>query len=349
MARPPLHYPVKPSPGDRVAVLSPAAGLPALFPAPYELGLRRLREDFGLEPVEYPTTRVMGAAPQARADDLHAAFADPSIRAVIASIGGEDEIKVLRHLDPDLLRHNAKPFFGYSDNTNLLHYLWSLGIVAFHGGSVMVQLGRGGAMHPTTRESLHRALFTAGPYELAESSAYTDVDRPWEDPAHLESEPPMLPCAGWTWRGRPDRFAGPAWGGNLEIIDFQLRAGRYLRPVEDYAGSVLLVETSEELPDASYVYRVLMGMGERGLLAQFGAVLVGRAKAWSFERPLAEADKQAYAAAQRAAIGRALDEYNPEVPTVFDVDFGHTDPQVIVPHGGLVVVDGAARRIAVDY
>jgi len=83
--------PSKPKPGDRVAIVSPSAGLPGLFPRPYELGLRRLRDDFGLVPVEYPTTRVMGAAPADRAADLHAAFADPTITAVITSIGGDDQ------------------------------------------------------------------------------------------------------------------------------------------------------------------------------------------------------------------------------------------------------------------
>lgn len=41
----PVH-PTKPRPGDRMAVLSPSSGLPALFPQPYELGLRRLRDEF---------------------------------------------------------------------------------------------------------------------------------------------------------------------------------------------------------------------------------------------------------------------------------------------------------------
>src|SRR5689334_16862884 len=58
-----ISYPPKPSPGDRIAVISPSSGLPELFPHPYELGLRRLREDYGLEPVEYPTTRKMGTSP----------------------------------------------------------------------------------------------------------------------------------------------------------------------------------------------------------------------------------------------------------------------------------------------
>ncbi|MFD8272658.1 hypothetical protein [Streptomyces flaveolus] len=66
---PMIVYPPKPSPGDRVAVISPASGLPGLFPLPYELGLERLREEFGLEPVEYPATRKMGATPRERAGE----------------------------------------------------------------------------------------------------------------------------------------------------------------------------------------------------------------------------------------------------------------------------------------
>src|SRR5580658_10277914 len=93
-----FSYPEKPRRGDAVAVLSPAAGLPARFPLPYELGLRRLREEFGLRPVEYPTTRAPQASPAERAADIYAAFADPEIKAIVASIGGEDELKVLGHL-----------------------------------------------------------------------------------------------------------------------------------------------------------------------------------------------------------------------------------------------------------
>jgi muramoyltetrapeptide carboxypeptidase LdcA involved in peptidoglycan recycling len=155
-------YPGKPRRGDAIAVLSPSAGLPARFPLPYELGLTRLREEFGLRPVEYPTTRAPRAAPAERATDIHAAFADPDIKAVIASIGGEDELKVLAHLDPAVLAANPKPFFGYSDNTNLHLFLWNLGLVSYLGGSVMVQFGWPVALHPVSRRSLERAMFTSG-------------------------------------------------------------------------------------------------------------------------------------------------------------------------------------------
>lgn len=94
------------------------------------------------------------------------AFADPAIKAVMASIGGEDELKVLAHLDHELLARNPKPFFGYSDNTNLHLFLWNLGVVSYHGCAIMVQLGRPGSMHPLTRESIERALFAHETYAL---------------------------------------------------------------------------------------------------------------------------------------------------------------------------------------
>src|SRR5947209_6412512 len=131
-------YPDKPHPGDNVAILSPSSGLPELFPAVFEQGLQRLRDIFHLVPVEYPNTRKMHAPLEERARDVHAAFADPEIKAIICSIGGDDEIKLLKYLDRDLIKAHPKPFFGYSDNTNLHVLLWNLGIVSSYGSSDML-------------------------------------------------------------------------------------------------------------------------------------------------------------------------------------------------------------------
>ncbi|MCX4983021.1 S66 peptidase family protein [Streptomyces sp. NBC_00572] len=342
-------YPPKPRPGDKVAIVSPSGGLPGIFPQPYELGLDRLRQEFGLIPVEYPTTRTWGSTPRERAADLNAAFADPEIKAVIASIGGEDQITVLPHLDRELIRAHPKPFFGYSDNTNLLLFLRNLGVVSYHGGSVMVELGRPGALHPRTADSLRAALLGSGPYELTPSEDAGDVNGPWETPETFASEPAMEPGEGWFWHNADRVVTGIGWGGCLEILAWMLMADREIRPVEEYAGQVLFLETSEEMPGADEVYRILRNMGERGLLRQFPAVLVARAKSWSFGQPLEAPARAAHRKAQREAVLRALGEYAPETMAVFGVDFGHTDPQQVIPCGGSIRVDGPARRITVKY
>jgi muramoyltetrapeptide carboxypeptidase LdcA involved in peptidoglycan recycling len=345
-----ISYPPKPSPGDRIAVISAGAGLPELFPRPFELGLERLREDYGLIPVEYPTTRTMGTTPRERAADIHAAFADPDIKAVIASIGGDDQITVLPYLDRELIRANPKPFFGMSDNTNLLMYLRNTGIVGYHGATVMCELGRPGAMDPQTADSLRAALFTSGEYELRPADRWNDVNRDWADPATFEAEPETRPGNGWTWVN-PDRVVeGRTWGGCLEIVGWLLMADREVsHDLSEYNGAVLILETSEDMPSATEVFRTLRNMGERGLLHRFSALLMGRAKTWSFERPNSAEDAARYGSEQREAVLRAMRDHAPDTTIVFDVDFGHTDPQLVIPYGGLVRVDGPARRITVTY
>ena len=126
---------------------------------------------------------------------------------------------------------------------------------------------------------------------------------------------------------------GPAWGGCLEILHWNLAAGRWIRPAEDYAGCVLLLETSEEMPSAEETFRMLRNFGERGLLAQFPAILVALAKAGGIGHPALPEERARYREEQRAAIRCALGRYNPRAMVVFNLDFGHTDPQwILCPH-----------------
>lgn len=347
--RPDLTVPPKLTAGDRVAVVSPSFAAPGMFPAVHELAMRRLRDEFGLEPVEYPTTRRLNATPQDRAADLTDAFADPDIRAVLATIGGDDQLTVLPFLDPAVITADPKPFVGYSDNTNLLNWLWNLGVAAYHGGSTMVHLGRGGGLHPVSAGSLRAALLTGGDVELHPVDEFSEEELDWNDPASLGRTAPVQPSPGWSWH-RPDRVVtAPTWGGNLEILHWNLAAGRWIRPAEDYAGCVLLLETSEEMPPAEEVFRMLRNAGERGLLTQFPAILVGTAKASNLQRRTTPGERDGYRAEQRAAILRALDHYNPEAMVVFGVDFGHTDPQWVLPYGGQMTVNGPSRQIIAHY
>ncbi|GIF65967.1 hypothetical protein Ais01nite_40020 [Asanoa ishikariensis] len=341
-----MEYPPKPRPGSRVAVISPSAGLPAIFPEVFELGLRRMRDEFKLEPVEFPTTRVLGAAPADRARDVMAAFADPTIDAVVATIGGDDQLRILRYLDPAVLRANPKPFFGYSDNTTLLNYLSGLGIVGYHGASVLVQFGRAGFIHPLTRDSLSAALFHSGWFDLAASPDYTDEPVDWRTPDYESAQNTMFPSAGWRWHGTSASVTGRLWGGNIEVLTWLLAADVVAAPPP---GAVFFMETSEDMPPATEVYYMLRNLGERGWLTDVPAILVGRAKCWDIGNRLAPDAKRAYADDQRAAVLRAVGEYAPDAVVVLDLDIGHTDPQQILPYGGEVRVNAEERTISVRY
>ena len=344
-----LLRPAKAAPGDRVAVLSPSFAAPAVAPAVHEQAMRRLHELTGLVPVEYPTTRLLNASAADRAADLNAAFGDPEIRAVLATIGGEDQITVIPHLDPDLVRRDPKPFLGYSDNTNLLSWLWSNGVASFHGGSTQVQLGPGPAVDEVHAASLRAALLTGGRLEITEPGESEDVGKRWDDPAALTTYGDREPTEPWTWSGPARSVTGPTWGGCIEVIQWILTAGRFPDDPGVLEGGVLLLEASEDLTPAPEIGYILRSLGERGLVAAADAVVVSRPPTSTHEhRPSAE-ERAARRAEQREVAVETVRRYHPEAVVVVGVPFGHTRPQWVLPYGGTMTVDGAERRVWADY
>lgn len=213
----------------------------------------------------------------------------------------------------------------------------------------MVHLARAGGVHPVSLQSLRDALFSCDTVELPHVEEFSDVHPDWNDLSTLDASMPVDTGSDWLWHNPDQEVTGPTWGGNLEILHWNLAAARWIQPVERYAGSVLLLETSEEMPSAVEVHRMLRNAGERGLLAQFGAVVLAKPKAWSRERPLSAPERATFRTDQYQAVLRAMGEYSPGAMVVCGPDFGHTDPQVVLPYGGRMSVDGVRRRISVTY
>jgi len=334
--------------GDRIAIVSPSWAGPGYAPAIHEQAMRRLVDATGLVPVEYPTTRRLDATPQDRAADLNAAFRDPTIRGVLATIGGDDQITVIRHLDPGLVTADPKPFLGYSDNTNLLAWLWSLGVAGYHGGSTQVHFGPGPRIDDIHLASLRAALFDGGELELTEPGESEDFGPDWLTPEALTSFGEREPTEPWTWAGPVRAVSGPTWGGCLEVLDWIALAGR-LPSAAELEGAILLLETSEELPPAPVVGRWVRSLGEAGILSAVEGVVVARAAASSPDsRPPAD-ERARHRDEQRDAVLTEVARYNDQAVVCVGVPFGHTRPQWIVPYGGMLRLDGATRTVVADY
>lgn len=336
------------SKGDQVAVISPSAGLPQVFPWVQDLGLERMHNVFGLVPVEYPTTRVMGASLEDRARDVMAAFVDPKNKAVFASIGGSDQIKLIKHLDPSIIANNPKPFFGYSDNTHLHNFLWNLGIPSYYGGGIMNQFGMNKKMFDITVNSLNHALFDEGEYELEVSSEYNDEGLDWSVKENLDKPRKLDSNMGLVWDGSADT-EGILWGGCVESLIVQSSTGKYLPKDEDIEGAVLFLETAEDIPEHWVIEYLLTGFGERGWLNKFQAVLIGRPKAWEFDKQNSVEEKAKYSEEQRNTVLKVVREYNKEIPVVQNLDFGHTDPQIALPNGGKARIVSSEKKIYLTY
>lgn len=334
--------------GSKVAILSPSNGLPGLFPWVQDLGLDRLRTVFSLEPIEYPTTRRMGSSLQDRAIDIMAAFSDPSIKAIIASIGGTDQIKLLKLLDPEIIKANPKPFFGFSDNTHLHIYLSNLGIPSYYGGCVMTQFAMQQNMMDLTIESLNKALFDGGILETSGSVTYNDIGLDWADKASLAKQRPMEQNDGLIWDGGQEAN-GLLWGGCIESMIAQCAAERYLPKAEDMTGKILFLESAENIPPHWVVRYLLVGLGERGWFDRLSGVMIGRPKAWDFSQQNTAEQKANYRKEQRETVISVVREYNKTIPIVQNVDFGHTDPQIVLPIGRKAILSPEKNVISLDY
>jgi muramoyltetrapeptide carboxypeptidase len=122
-------------PGAAIAIVAPAS---SAKPERTERGLAAV---YALGFVPTPSTNALlreplyfAGTPAQRLADLHAAFSDPEIRAVMALRGGYGSNYLLEGLDLATIAAHPKPFFAYSDLTGVqLYLLDELGLPPFHG------------------------------------------------------------------------------------------------------------------------------------------------------------------------------------------------------------------------
>jgi len=135
--------------GVKAAIVSPASTPDA---AKVDRGMEALR-NLGFLPVEAPHMLTRGplyfaGTVEQRLLDLHAAFADETIRAVFCTRGGYGSNYLLEGLDMDVLGDHPKPLFGYSDLTAVqIMLLDTLNLPSFHGPMVSPDFGREDGVH----------------------------------------------------------------------------------------------------------------------------------------------------------------------------------------------------------
>ncbi len=325
-----------------MAVLSPSWGGPYAFPHVFDRGLDVIR-GWGLEIREYPTTRAapdqLRRAPERRAEDLMAALADPSVRAVFTSIGGDDSIRLLPFLDLSSLAADPKVVMGYSDATTLLLAVRRAGVVSFHGPSVMSGLSQAGALTPAFGAHVRRMLFEPAPsLDYERYAAYSEGYPDWRDPANVgRVAAPVAAGAPRVLQGT-GRVTGDLFGGCLEVLDW-LRGTSAWPADADWEGRLLFLEPSEEKPSPLAVERILRSFGVMGVFDRVVGILVGRARDHTC------AEKAELEATVRRVVAEEFGR--PGLPIVADLDFGHTDPQWVLPIGvrAELDVDAATLRL----
>ena len=143
MLIPPLIYPQALQPGDRIGLIAPASPVKREALVEGAAALEALGFRVHYTPRIFDAERYLAGSDTARAEELHAMFANPEIKAIFCGRGGYGSQRLIPHLDPDLIRANPKLFLGYSDVTSLLMYFYQrCGLVTLHGPAVAGDLTR---------------------------------------------------------------------------------------------------------------------------------------------------------------------------------------------------------------
>jgi muramoyltetrapeptide carboxypeptidase LdcA involved in peptidoglycan recycling len=321
--------------GDTVAVLSPSWGGPAAFARVFDHGLAVLRR-WGLEVKEYPGTRAAAAGPRERALELMAAFADPDVHGIITSIGGEDSIRLLPYLDAEVIAAHPKILLGFSDTTTILTFMRLHGLVGLYGPSVMAGFAQMDAL-PGFEAHVHDMLFDGGEvrgsYDYAPYAQFCEGYPDWGDPAQVGRVHPLQPAEGarvvqGAGRGR---VRGQLFGGCLEVLDWLKGTAWWPRDPAFWDGKLVFIETSEEKPSPDDVKRSLRNYGVQGVFERAAGLLFGRARDYS------AVEKHTLEAVIRGVVAEEFE--CPELTIVANLDFGHTDPQWVLPIGVDAEVD----------
>ena len=328
--------------GSRIALISPSNGLPFLFPGIYELGLKNLKEIFGFKIVEMPTARMspdtLYKNPKLRADDINHAFADDSIDGIITSIGGYESVRILKYLDIDIIKKNPKLIMGFSDATTFLSYLNYLGMITFYGPSVMAGFAQLKHLPSQCIEHIKGILFANHfPYNYAPYAKWTNGYKKWSNKDTLgECTEFFNNESGWIFLQGKEMTQGRLWGGCITVLEC-IKSTDYWPDKSFWYDKILFFETSEQKPLPDRVGYMLRNYGIQGILDKVKGVIFGRPKDYSVK------EKEEL---NKIILSVIRNEFNVnDIPVIVDVDFGHTDPKLILPLGCMVTLNPANKEI----
>lgn len=317
-------FPTKLKHGDHVRVIAPARTFAMIPKDQRDLSMSRfesmgLRVSFGKyieESDEFKSSTI-----EHRVEDLHEAFSDSSVNAVITVIGGFNSNQLLNYIDYDLIRENPKIFCGYSDITALQNaFLAKTGLITYSGPHFSTFAMK--LRFDFTMDHFKKCLFHSEPFELKASENWSD------DPWYMDQDKrTFLPNPGYSVLN-PGKASGKIIGGNL--CTFNLLQGTEFMP--SLKNSILFLEdddTNGALTDVE-VDRNLQSVLHQPDFSEVKALVIGRFQKGS-QMTMEKIRKIVSSKRELKSI-----------PVIYGVDFGHTDPYITFPIGGSAEIQADA-------
>lgn len=309
-------FPSKLKPGDAIRVIAPSRSMGIISSPNKAFAIRALEElgvrvTFGQHVDECDL--MLSSSIQSRITDLHEAFADPKVKAILTVIGGYNSNQLLDLIDYDLIRRNPKIFCGFSDITALGNAIYhKAGLVTYSGvhfSSFGMEKG-----FEYSLEQFKKIFFESDEISLIPSQEWSDDAWYLDQKKRTFHKNPGYEVIN-AGQGR-----GTIIGGNLGTL--HLLQGTPYMPTLD--NTILFLE---EVANASGTNveefdRILQSLLQAPDFTKVQAILIGR-----FENSFGMTkEKLRYILSSKPVLKN--------IPIIANADFGHTTPIFTFPIGG---------------
>ena len=304
--------------GDNIRIIAPARSLSMIGEQQIQYSTIKLEEiglNVSLSENVYESDHFISSSVKSRISDIHSAFEDQTVKAILTVIGGFNSNQLLCHLDYDLIKNNPKIFCGYSDITALSNAIYTKTGLITYSGPHFTTFGMLKGLEYTV-EYFMKCLFNEKPYEINPSKEWSDDA--WflnqEDRVFIHNDGPMVIREG--------EAEGISLGGNLCTL--QLLHGTEFMP--SLKNSILFLE--DDVLNGDY-FDVSFDRDLQSLIHQPGfpnvkGIVIGRMMVSS-----------QLTIDNIKSIIDSKDELS-HIPIIYGVDFGHTTPHITFPIGGKV-------------
>lgn len=311
-------YPEKLRVSDEIRIIAPSRSIKILGQETKDIANKRF-EDLGLKlsfgkHIE-ETDEFGSSSIKSRIYDLHEAFSDKSVKAIITVIGGFNSNQLLKYIDWDLIKNNPKIFLGYSDITVLNNAIFAKTGLVNYSGPHYSSFGQ--KLHfDYTLEYFKSCLMSDELFEIKPSKSWSDDE--WyidQNKRELIDNPGYLVI-------NEGEAEGIIIGANL--CTFNLLQGTEYFP--DLENSILFIEDDYQTVPHTFDRDLQSLIHLPDFFSKVKGLVIGR-----FQKKSNMSDDLLI---KIIKTKKELDN----IPIIANVDFGHSDPKITFPIGGEVKI-----------
>ncbi len=316
--------------GDEIRIIAPAISLSLVKEGTVKLAKENL-EKKGFKVTFSKNCKesdiFMSSSIKSRVADIHEAFRDKKVKAILTVIGGFSSNELLPYLDYKLIKNNPKILCGYSDITALSNAITTkTGLVTYSG------------LHFSTwamQKGFEYNLDYFNKCLMGDKNYFIEPSKEWSDDAWYKDQENRVfeKNEGYVVINK-GKAEGTIFGGNLCTLN--LLQGTEFMP--NISNSILFIEDDDM---AGSFFGVEFNRNLQSLIHQpnfnkVKGIVIGRFQ------------KKAEMTIEKLKYIIQTKKELKAIPIIANADFGHSNPFITFPIGGTVKISATNNKAIIE-